>query len=763
LRYLAVFFAFIAAPLSSLHAGTAVRPNILYLYVDDMGWGSIGPNGQDARRAAGKPWVKTPNLDRLAAEGINFSRAYGATVCSPARSSQQTGFHQGHTFTDRNDSNGARKAMRKDDVLMGDVLSDAGYVTGYWGKWGFGGSSSLQDPVIENVQSLPTSHGYTYVLAELHHVRAHTYFQPTLWSAPAPAGAKGGLELIPNSMQPYASNPAYPEFPSRHNQPGYPTPAYCDDSYAFAALDFVRAQAANFNRTGQPFFGLLAVQIPHAPFGEITTLPEWNAAYADAPQFATLSAQSQQWAAMVTRIDAHFGHLLAALDDPNGDGDTSDSVTDDTLVIFQSDNGGPGDRSCREYDANGGLRGYKGSIYEGGIRIPTVMRWPARITGTSGLKAGTDSDMVIDVSDLLPTFCELAGVLPPVGLDGVSLAPTLLGAGHQRARAYLIHEAANKASIIHGRHKLVMGRSGKMTGKAGLKAPHALYDLSADPAETRNIAAAHPQLVRELAALLEGERVGEPAGFANTYHRWTGADGADIADPDNWSDYIYANAGKTYLRDTGAPRVSWTAFMHNTGDTPRTARAGTDVSFLGLEIGGPAAPGLEQTLVVPEGARVTGRNEIRLAGHGVLALEGGSVASLRWVDVLDGGCVRGSGLVDTTLYNAGTVTATGTLGVTGSYREQPGARCEIVLGKGVAGRLRVDHDAHLAGTLSVSVEKGFEPADDGPIMVVTADHIAGSFANKDDQVVAGDGRRFAINYSAGAVTLAALPKESEER
>ena len=130
----------------------AKRPNILYLYVDDLGWGSIGPNGQADRRALGEPYVMTPNLDRLAAAGINFRRGYGCTVCSPARSSQQTGFHQGYTFADRNDPDNAKKAIRTDDLTMGDVLSKAGYHTGYWGKWGYGGSKAMQNPTLDNLQ-----------------------------------------------------------------------------------------------------------------------------------------------------------------------------------------------------------------------------------------------------------------------------------------------------------------------------------------------------------------------------------------------------------------------------------------------------------------------------------------------------------------------------------------------------------------------------------------------------------------------------------
>ncbi|MEO0447168.1 MAG: sulfatase-like hydrolase/transferase [Verrucomicrobiota bacterium] len=524
-----------------------LRPNILYLYVDDMGWGSIGPNGQEERKAQSLPSVLTPNLDALAARGVNFTRSYGCTVCSPARSSQQTGFHQGHTFADRNDPDNAKKAIRKDDITMGDALAAAGYVTGYWGKWGYGGSKNQEAPTLDNLQTLPTSHGYQHIVAELHHVRAHTFFQPTLWTAPAPEGSLGGLFLAPNSMAPFQGKAEYPDQPAYQNRPDYPTVAYCDDVYAYAALDFVRTQAQNYHDTGQPFFGLFAAQIPHAPFDEIASLPEWDAAYRDDPHFPKLKPQTQQWAAMVTRIDAHFGHLLAALEDPNHDGDPSDSVAKNTLVIFMSDNGGPKGPSREEMDANGGLRENKGNIYEGGIRVPTIMSWPNHITSSSKLKAGTSTDHLIDVSDLLPTFCELAGTTTPLGLDGVSLAPLLSGIGKQRHRPFLIHEAGRDASIIRGNHKLVR-----------TKKELELYDLVSDHGEQTNIAADHPDLVDELEALLLGERVDEPHGFANTYHHWTGTSGAITSEAANWSDYVYENAGITYTTDDGAPQLSWT-------------------------------------------------------------------------------------------------------------------------------------------------------------------------------------------------------------
>ncbi len=730
-------------------AAQPARPNILFFYVDDMGWGSIGPNGQAARRAGNLPYVRTPNLDQLAAQGVNFTRGYGCHVCSPARSSLQTGFHQGHTFADRNDPNNAKKAMRADDMSIGDALSAAGYVTGYWGKWGYGGSKDRVNPVIENIQTLPTSHGYKYVLAELHHVRAHTFFQPTLWRAPAAGNAMGGLELIPNSMARYQNNDTYPNAPALQDHAEYPETAYCDDAYAFAALDFVRAQGQNYNKTGQPFHGLLAVQIPHAPFGEIATLPAWDDAYADDPHYAALANQTRQWAAMVTRIDAHFGNILAALDDPNNDGDPSDSIADDTLVIFQSDNGGPSGKNNVELDANGGLSGNKGRIQEGGIRVPLVMRWPAKITTETALKAGTNSDMVVDVTDLLPTFCELAGTPTPLGVDGVSIAPTLLGVGQQRRREFIIHEAGNGQSIIHGKHKLVRSK----------KAPLKLYDLAADHAETKDIAAEHPKLVKELESLLLGERVAEPKGFANTYHHWTGKDRAGTSDPDSWSDYKYSNAGITYMQDDGAPRLSWIARIENSGDKPNAAHADRDLEVLGLELRGNARKNAQQSLVLGPKINLVGRNEIRLASHATLTINSGSVSSLRWIDIQSGASLNGHGAINAIVYNNGTVAVTGadrpSLRVKGDYHQGTDAALHLTLSGSKTPVLEIAGAAKLSGLLRAENANGFKPIRGASDTVLTADRIVGTFANPRNEVVTSDGSRFTIEYSESGVILTA--------
>ena len=721
------------------------RPNILYFYVDDMGWGSIGPNGQAERKAAGLPYVRTPNINQLAADGINFRRGYACHVCSPSRASQQSGFHQGHAYADRNDPNNARKAMRADDVLIGDALSAAGYVTGYWGKWGYGGSKDHDSPVIDNVQTLPTSHGYQHVLAELHHVRAHTFFQPTLWKAPAASNAIGGVELVPNSMRKYRGA-GYPTTPALQSHRDYPRTGYCDDAYAFAALDFVREQSKNYRTTGKPFFGLLAAQIPHAPFGEIAKLPEWNAAYADDSHFSSLDKQTQQWVAMVTRIDAHIGNILSALDDPNGDGDTSDSVANDTLVIFQSDNGGPAGKNNIELDANGGLRGTKGKIQEGGIRVPLVMRWPRMITKDSTLRAGTNSEQVVDITDLLPTFCDLAGTTTPLGIDGVSIAPTLTGNGVQRQREFVIHEAGNGQSIIRGRYKLVRGS----------KSDVQLYDLEDDPSESHNIVAKHPQLVKKLTTLLIGERVTEPKGFANTYHNWTGDNGSRASDADNWSDYEYSNAGITYQTDSGAPQLSWVAKMQNSGTAPNTAVADQDLEFLALEIHGTSDGAGSQALMLERGINLTGRNEIRIGNNGHLSFHDGTVSSLRWIDIADGGSLLGTGRVKGAVYNNGLFRAIGPedsrVSIEGTYRQSGAGTLEVEFRAERKPSVEVTDAAFIGGSLRVFANGKSKLQSGQQCTILTAGQVAGKFSSV-ETVSGGRDLSFSVRYSDDSITL----------
>jgi hypothetical protein len=390
------------------------------------------------------------------------------------------------------------------------------------------------------------------------------------------------------------------------------------------------------------------------------------------------------------------------------------------------------------------------------------MRLPSKFSTNSKLKLGTTSDLVIDVSDLLPTFCELAGTTPPLGVDGVSLAPTLTGIGRQRTRDYVIHEAGDNASIIRGRYKLIMNRGDKKKkdgkGKDKKKAAEtttqtgaALYDLVADPAEATDIATSKPELAAELEALLLAEHVTQPAGFANTYHHWTGANGADAAKADNWSDYIYQNAGETYTTDDGAPRDSWTALMENKGNSANGARVATDIQFLGLEIRGKTKA---QELVVADGGRVTGRNEVRVAKQGILTIQDGAVASLRWIDILEGGILRGSGEVDASLFSAGATAVSGKLNVKGDYAERAGASLTLALSDKNSAQLLVQGDTALAGTLDIILSNGYKPSAGKRITLLAARSVKGTFANPDNLVVVG-GTRFKIGYQNNAVTLTA--------
>ena len=670
----------------SLRVQAADRPNILYFYVDDMGWGSIGPNGQWDRREQGLASVRTPNIDELARNGMNFTRGYGCFVCSPARSSQQTGFHQGHTFADRNDPDNAKKAIRREDLTMGDVLAKAGYATGYWGKWGYGGSKDQVDPQVDNVQTLPTSHGYQHVLAELHHVRAHTFFQPTLWHAPAPTGAKGGLHLIANTLTDYTGK-TYPQTPAFQSHTDYPQTAYCDDSYAMACLDFVRTQAKNYRDTGQPFFGLFAAQIPHAPFDEVAKLPNWNLAYADDKHFASLPKQSQQWAAMVTRIDAHFGNILAALEDPNGDGNKDDSVVEDTLVVFQSDNGGPTGTNNASFAANGNLSGNKGKIQEGGIRVPLVMSWPGMI------QSNTSHDDPVDVTDLLPTFCELAGTKAPLGIDGVSIVTLLTGEGRERKRPFVIHEAGNGNSIIQGDFKLVAPKPvtkkkpKKASGKTPAKKPQ-LFNLTKDPEESNDISAAHPELVKELSQHLIDERVNEPKGFAVTYHRWTGKDDGDVMDPNNWSDYVYENGGITYTEVRGVPDSSAIVTI----DSGSKVVMQEDMSLLALEI--------SSAQLLAGQYHLNCRNELRISDGGTLNVQR-NLSTMRWIDVQESGKLTAGGSITGDLYVDGNLEVTGPLSISGNLFLADTAKVLIKQG----GKVTVTGNITFGGTISVPALK----------------------------------------------------------
>jgi hypothetical protein len=195
--------------------------------------------------------------------------------------------------------------------------------------------------------------------------------------------------------------------------------------------------------------------------------------------------------------------------------------------------------------------------------------------------------------------------------------------------------------------------------------------------------------------------------------------------------------------------------MENTGDKPSTARAAAPIEFLGLEIRGNAESRADQELIVAANAVLTGRNEIRISDHAILTLDGGGLSSLRWVDVRNGGTLRGAGSIDASLDNAGTVAATGRLDVRGDYCEQTGADLVVTLRKADRDGVLVHGDAHLAGKLSITLAEGVRPEAGDAMTILQADRLTGTFVNEDEQVVSSDGTRFAIQYSEAGVKIVA--------
>ena len=272
----------------------------------------------------------------------------------------------------------------------------------------------------------------------------------------------------------------------------------------------------------------------------------------------------------------------------------------------------------------------------------------------------------------------------------------------------------------------------------------ALYDLEADPAEAHDITGDHPELVKELESLLLGERVDEPRGFANTYHHWTGADSDAASSADNWSDYVYENAGETYITDAGAPRLSWVAKVMNSGEQPSEVAVDTDLEFLALQIEGKeSAP---QSLVVMPNTMLTARNEIRVAAHAQLKLSKGKLSTLRWIDVLPGGELQGSGQIDGAVYNQGTVAVSAShpsLAINGNFHQTSDAKLTL---SDAASPLVISGEANLSGELTITNL----PTDDSYV-VLKASKITGTFTNT--TFINSDSSEYAIEYSPTAVTI----------
>ncbi len=455
----------LAAGRQRLAASAARRPNIIYILADDLGYAEVGCFGQKK--------IRTPNIDRLAAEGVRLTNHYsGSPVCAPSRCSLLTGLHTGHAYIRDNDEMDSRGDVWHDLSLEGQrpleagtvttatMLKQAGYATGLIGKWGLGGPGSTGEP-----NRMGFDHFYGYLCQRI----AHNYYPSYLWR---------NREKVPLEnayFYPHQKLPAEADPLDVKSYAAYSGKQYAPDLMAEEALAFIRR-----NRE-RPFFLNLTFTVPHAALQvPEDSLAEYLGAFPETPYkgekgYLPHRAPRAAYAAMVTRFDGYVGRVMALLRELKLDGDT--------IVMFTSDNGPTfnGGTDSAFFESADGLRGLKQDVYEGGIRVPFVARWPGHIP------AGRVSGLPCAFWDMMPTCAELGGAAAPRGLDGVSLVPTLEGRPDaQQKRPYLYWEFAGHQAVRLGDWKGVRLRKATATE---------LYDLAADPGEQANVASAHRDVV----------------------------------------------------------------------------------------------------------------------------------------------------------------------------------------------------------------------------------------------------------------------------
>lgn len=428
------------------------RPNVIFILADDLGYGDLGSYGQEI--------IQTPNLDRMAREGLRFTQFYaGSTVCAPSRCVLMTGRHTGHAWV-RGNAGGLAQTLREEDRTVAEVFQEAGYGTGQFGKWGLGDVGTTGHP---NRRGFDEFYGY---LGQRH---AHNYY-PTF--------------LLHNEERVKLRN-----VPAQETEVGA---GYAKERVDYSH-DLIVTEAMQWMETNRerPFFLYLSLTIPHA--NNEATRPTGNGQ--EVPDYGIYS--EEDWpepdkgqAAMITRMDRDIGLLLQRLQDWG--------IDEQTLVMFSSDNGHhqEGGNNPEFFDANGPLRGMKRSLYEGGIRVPMLAWWPSHIEPAT-------SDHIGYFGDLFATVCELTGQPLPEELDSISFLPTLLGiAGEQQEHAFLyweFYEQGSRQAVRFGDWKAI--RQPMFDGEIEL------FDLREDLGEQANVAHQFPDRVAEAARFMERAHV----------------------------------------------------------------------------------------------------------------------------------------------------------------------------------------------------------------------------------------------------------------
>jgi arylsulfatase A-like enzyme len=442
------------APSAAATLSSPRRPNLIFILVDDLGYGDLGCYGQAK--------IKTPNLDKLAAEGLRFTSCYaGSTVCAPSRATLMTGLHSGHNGIRGNAQN---LALTPADFTVAQVLKQVGYHTGLVGKWGLGNAGSA---------GVPQNKGFDEFVGYLDQAHAHDYYTDHL-DRYDPRNVSETQDIL-------------------YENQGGKKGLYTHDLFTTAALNFVRINKPDqFNRF-RPFFLYLAYTIPHANNEEGRRSGNGMQVPSDAPYSSEPWPQTEKnKAAMITRLDADVGKLMDKLKELK--------IDDDTVIFFSSDNGPhkEGGVDPKFFQSSGPFRGFKRDLYEGGVRVPLIVRWPTQI------KPGQVSDRLCAFWDFLPTAAEIAGAKPPEKIDGISLFPTLLGQTQTNQHDFLyweFHERGFQQALRMGDWKAVRPQVGE---------PLELYNLKTDIGEKQNVASQNPEIIAKIETYLKTARTESP-------------------------------------------------------------------------------------------------------------------------------------------------------------------------------------------------------------------------------------------------------------
>ena len=435
------------------------KPNIIYILADDLGYGDLGCYGQSK--------FDTPNIDKLAEDGIRFTQHYsGSTVCAPSRSSLMTGQHTGRTFIRGNKSMKpeGQYPISSSIVTFAEILQKAGYKTGAFGKWGLGPPGSEGDP---NMQGFDNFFGYNC------QGLAHNYYPNHLWNN------QSKVILEENS--------------------GTSTGIYAPELIHENAIKFIE------ENKDTSFFLFYPSVIPHAELiapekymdkfrGKYLPEKKYNGTD-DGPRYKKGGYGSQSephaaFVAMISILDEQVGEITAKLKELG--------IADNSLIIFTSDNGPhlEGGADPDYFDSNGELKGYKRDLYEGGIRVPMLASWPQKIT------PNTISHHISAFWDVLPTICEIIKVDKPNNIDGISFLPELLGQKQEEHESlyWEFHERGGKQAVRLGKWKGV-----RLNMQSNTDALIELYDLSNDIGEENDLALQNPEVVEKIANIMKRE------------------------------------------------------------------------------------------------------------------------------------------------------------------------------------------------------------------------------------------------------------------